>query len=483
MKMYAILAAALTCAALASSASAQINSAFTYQGRLTNAGVPMNGTVNLQLSLWKDPVSNNALDRLGIVQVINSVPISNGLFTVSANSLSEFGTNPFNGESRWLQVAILGVPILPRQQLLATPYASGLAAGGGSQNNSTFTRTLSLTNFSTSNDASNACTLYVQKGQPSGIVAPYYGSGAIRIETSSTSGLISMTSAINARGVVGGANAGGGTGVLGFAEGESGYGVYGTCSGSFSRGTIGWAKGNSSTGVSALAEGDDSYGLVATAYGERSWAGLFDGRVDIRVATGQTLEFRFDQFVPMINVNNPGGNAGHMRLRNALEIWPSLDGARAGFLDIRNTSGAPTIVLNGTNGNISATGTITPSSRKLKEKIAPIADALEKLLLIDGVRYDWTPDESAKRGGKLHDIGFIAENVNEQFPEVVARDESGAVIGMDYARMSAVTVEAIKQLRANFDAELSKRDQENAQLRARLEKLEKLLAAESAKQP
>ena len=39
-----------------------------------------------------------------------------------------------------------------------------------------------------------------------------------------------------------------------------------------------------------------------------------------------------------------------MRFRNALEIWPSDNGARAGYLDVRGTNGATTIQLNGANG-------------------------------------------------------------------------------------------------------------------------------------
>ncbi|MBS0191809.1 MAG: tail fiber domain-containing protein [Phycisphaerales bacterium] len=481
MKFHAIVGLLLACAGFALTASAQ--SSFTYQGRVTDSGAPMNGTANLQLSLWKDAVSNNIADRIGNIQSLSGVSISNGVFTVVANSLAEFGVNPFNGDPRWLQISVNGVPILPRQPLLATPYASGLASGGGAINNSATTRTLSLINLSTSDSASGASTLYVQKGSPSTVAAPVYGSGAMRIETASGSGLISFSSANSGSAVVAGTNAFGASGLTAFSQGNTGYGVFSTASGSSSAAVYAWATGGSSSALIGLVDGPNSYGIYARSYHPTSWAGWFDGPTQIQVASGQTLEFRFDQFVPMINVNNPGPNAGHMRLRNALEIWPSLDTARAGFLDVRNTAGAQTITLNGANGNIFATGTITPSSRKLKENIAPIADALEKLLRIQGVRYDWIPPESAKRGGKLHDIGFIAENVDEQFPEMVARDESGAVIGMDYARMSAVTVEAIKQLRANFEVELTKRDRENAELRARLEKLEKLLAPASSNCP
>lgn len=77
--------------------------------------------------------------------------------------------------------------------------------------------------------------------------------------------------------------------------------------------------------------------------------------LDVQVAAGQSLQFRQDSgLVPGINVKTTGGNAGIMRLRNAVEVWPSDDLTRAGKVDIRNTSGSPTISLDGQSGNLVA---------------------------------------------------------------------------------------------------------------------------------
>jgi hypothetical protein len=77
--------------------------------------------------------------------------------------------------------------------------------------------------------------------------------------------------------------------------------------------------------------------------------------LDVHVGAGQTLQFRRDSaLVPGINVNTTGGNAGIMRLRNTLELWPSDDLTRASKLDLRNTANATTIVLNGGTGALSA---------------------------------------------------------------------------------------------------------------------------------
>ncbi len=74
-------------------------------------------------------------------------------------------------------------------------------------------------------------------------------------------------------------------------------------------------------------------------------------KLEVVVAPTQSFQFRQDGFVPGINVVSEGGNAGIMRLRNAIEVWPSDNAARAGSLDVRNTSGNATITLNGGTGN------------------------------------------------------------------------------------------------------------------------------------
>src|SRR5439155_25572011 len=49
---------------------------------------------------------------------------------------------------------------------------------------------------------------------------------------------------------------------------------------------------------------------------------------------------------------------------------------------------------------------VTYSSRRWKENIAPISDALQKVMRLQGVMFDWKPEHSGAR-----DIGFVAEEV------------------------------------------------------------------------
>ena len=78
------------------------------------------------------------------------------------------------------------------------------------------------------------------------------------------------------------------------------------------------------------------------------------------------------------------------------------------------------------------------SSRRWKENIQSLDGALEKVLRLRGVTFDWKAD------GK-HDLGMIAEEVGKVLPELVAYEENGVdAKSLDYARLTAVLVEAVK---------------------------------------
>jgi hypothetical protein len=95
---------------------------FTYQGHLTDAGSAANGNYDFQFVLW-DSLTNGT--QLGSTQSLNTVAVTNGVFTVSL----DFGANSFPGANRFLEIrtrrtGTAGFTILePRQQVTATPYS------------------------------------------------------------------------------------------------------------------------------------------------------------------------------------------------------------------------------------------------------------------------------------------------------------------------------------------------------------------------
>ncbi len=111
----------------------------------------------------------------------------------------------------------------------------------------------------------------------------------------------------------------------------------------------------------------------------------------------------------------------------------------------RNTaSGSGAIAAYGGAWDICAcqTGTIVQSSsRRWKNNVVPIDNALGKIMQMRGVSFDWDEEHG---GG--HSIGLIAEEVGEIIPEVVAYEEDGInATGVDYSHLTAVLIEGMKE--------------------------------------
>jgi microcystin-dependent protein len=106
-----------------SQAALPVGTGFTYQGQLTSGGSPVNGNCDFQFGLW-DAATDGA--QIGAAQGLNSVSVTNGLFTVTM----DFGGTAFTGEARWLEIAVRCpsgsggyATLAPRQALTAAPYA------------------------------------------------------------------------------------------------------------------------------------------------------------------------------------------------------------------------------------------------------------------------------------------------------------------------------------------------------------------------
>jgi len=79
------------------------------------------------------------------------------------------------------------------------------------------------------------------------------------------------------------------------------------------------------------------------------------------------------------------------------------------------------------------------SSLRWKTNIHTLDGALQTVERLRGVSYD------SKADGK-HEIGVIAEEVGKVLPEVVSYEQNGVdAQGVDYSRLTALLIEAIKQ--------------------------------------
>ena len=110
-------------------------------------------------------------------------------------------------------------------------------------------------------------------------------------------------------------------------------------------------------------------------------------------------------------------------------------------------------------GSLSKAGTWTvaadvvaygsPSDERLKENIKPIDSALDKVMKLKGVTFDWIQKEDQILNIK-EDIGFIAQDVQKVIPELVRENEDG-MLSMRHQGMAPILLEAIKELKAEIE--------------------------------
>jgi len=174
-------------------------------------------------------------------------------------------------------------------------------------------------------------------------------------------------------------------------------------------------------------------------------------------------------------------------------LWDG-DSVYLGGYNVNHTNGgnyddANKIICGGnTAGNvgigtlpITATAFNVSSSARFKKNISTLEYGLDDVLKIKPVKYQYNFDKSG-----LYTIGFIAEEVSEIIPEVVSHQneehkvvsrEEGIPVSMDYSKMSAVLVNAVKEQHSKVEELKSN----NEALKKRLAKIEQALLENAKK--
>lgn len=108
-------------------------------------------------------------------------------------------------------------------------------------------------------------------------------------------------------------------------------------------------------------------------------------------------------------------------------------------------------------GNICYTGSIAAcSDLRYKTNISPIRNSLDKLMMLQGVTYDWKRSAFAEMNfSDARQIGFIAQDLEKVFPEMVFTDDRGYK-SIDYSRLTPVLVETIKEQQKQINDILAK---------------------------
>lgn len=119
-----ILAAILMLACLPAFAQTLQGTAFTYQGKLSQAGTPIDGDVDMVFDLFDAATAGNAIGPSLAFTTANEnpLPVQAGVF----NATLDFGSLAFNGvttDQRFLRVTVNGTVLAPRTPIQNTPYA------------------------------------------------------------------------------------------------------------------------------------------------------------------------------------------------------------------------------------------------------------------------------------------------------------------------------------------------------------------------
>ena len=98
------------------------------------------------------------------------------------------------------------------------------------------------------------------------------------------------------------------------------------------------------------------------------------------------------------------------------------------------------------------------SDKNLKTNIIPIENAIDKVLQLNGVEFDFISGNYTGYLG-VHQIGLIAQDVSKVIPEVVSKNNDGT-LGLSYQHLVPLLIEAMKEQQEQIN-DLKRRIGEN----------------------
>lgn len=229
-------------------------------------------------------------------------------------------------------------------------------------------------------------------------------------------------------------------------------GVTSTFSGNSGTTNYTWYNANMSVAANSLSA------LTPTNSGTTQYVGPTFNASSTTVIDGNTVAIAYTgisfDITPVTMVNLGGGNYSGTVYTDALliylagstdftgrTIWVDVSGiTRTEKLIITNVGAGPGTVDIG----VDATGLVVnqASDIRLKENITPIKDALDKVIRLSGVTFNWI---DRVRGGNDKKIGLIAQDVKNVVPELVNMTDDG-YLTVNYKDITALLIEAIKEL-------------------------------------
>ena len=138
------------------------------------------------------------------------------------------------------------------------------------------------------------------------------------------------------------------------------------------------------------------------------------------------------------------GGTGVVSINNSGYVGVGTVSASSGYLQVYGAVGTVSIYA--------SNDIVAFSDVSVKKNIRPIENVLSRINNSRGILYDRTDDESA-----IDNIGFIAQELEVQFPELVVTSSDGTK-AVKYQNATAVLFEAVKEQQKLINSILSKLD-------------------------
>ncbi len=516
-----LLAAALSMAAV--SYAAPMGTAFNYQGSLNDAGSLADGLYDFQFKVY-DALAGGT--QQGSTLSVDDKDVIDGFFTVTL----DFGAGVFTGDARWLQIAVrpgasaeVFTTLSPRQKVTPAPHALALP-GLWTQQNATSANLIG--GYSGNSVASGVVAATIAGGGDStrpNKVTDNYGTvgGGGDNQAGDNAGTATDATYATVGGGLGNkasvefATVGGGydnTAGLRLSdpppEGDlpfgPSYATVGGGQGNSAKGpwaTIGGGRDNTASERVICSEGGCGYSFYATVGGglsntaRDSYSTVGGGKNNtaggaLATVGGGELNTAWGVYatVPGGYQNAAGGAlsfaAGYRAKANHTGTFVWADSTNADFQStgpdqflIRASGGVGIGTTNTSGFNLAVNGSAAKPGggswsvycdRRLKKNIEPLAGTLDRMLQLKGVRFEYSDPEhfSYVQGEQM---GMIAQDIEKVFPDWVSENDGYKAV--TFRGFEALTVESLRELRQEKDAEIAALKERLARMEAAISKL------------
>jgi len=479
-------------------------STFTYQGKLSRDGTDYTGAADVQVAIYDGPVAGSAISPTFQQKNVN---VTNGLFTLQVPADAAWFVS---APDRYLDVKVRTgsesfTPVLPRQRITQVPAAMVAHVAEKAQ-----TATLAQTAVSAQSMAWSGL-LNVPTVLPPWVAATdgISYSGRVGIGTTSPGAALHVK--------------GGPKYLNSYIEGSDPEGTWTSVVNTDAAGrwwsfiVTGSANGE---GPGALLIRDNNLAAVRMLFAPTGNIGVgtstpeqrFSVNGGVQILTGSTTvngvtypnSLVFGTYGSTIGNAENSDRIAFQRVNVAQTPQQNISELRLILGDdiITNTNVADSFVIGGYSAGIWAPvyqfrsdGTAYKPGGgawsvlcdpRLKHDITPMRGTLDRLLALRGYEFLYNDDVVAShRGLPGTQIGLMADEVERVFPDWISRDASGMRMVTERST-TALMVEALRDLRSEKDTQLQARDEkiqrlekDNAELRERLERLEKAVGAQA----